>query len=418
MIATMSKMIKAIQDWLEGRKKPRVPPLRVFREYEDSLSLIEDYDHIIRNFLGRIREVCSVRKIALLIHNTESGRFEPSASSDDMGEGFPQALFSRGSRLVKWLKVNGTFLDVSSQPDVLEYLDPGKSGLLESSGIAVCFPLMSMNRLIGILLVGAKESGEAFPAEELAFISSMLPQTGIALENALLFKERRGRFRRMSRADRLATIGELAAGAAHEIRNPLTAIQSSLQFLESRGGDETTRKLLATALQETARIDEIVSALLVFSRPSEARKVRHDLRETLDESLELVAYQARSHQVRVSRGFPETPLFVRADKSQLKQLFLNLFLNAIQAMPEGGEMKVTAALKDDRRAVVSVEDSGEGIPEANLDRIFDPFFTTKKGGTGLGLSICYNIVKSHQGEIEVESFPGRGTKILVNLPLM
>jgi len=283
--------------------------------------------------------------------------------------------------------------------------------------IEICFPLMSMNRLIGILLVGAKDGGGPFTRTEMSFISSILPQAGIAMENALLFKEQRERLRRMSRADRLATIGELAAGAAHEIRNPLTAIKSTLQYLQSKHGDETSRKLLAAAIQETDRIDEIVSALLSFSRPTEIRKERHDLREILEEGLDLISFEARTHKVAVRREFPEAPLSIQGDKSQLKQLFLNIFLNALQAMPNGGEMKVEARRKEGQKAVVAVADTGEGIPEENLDRIFDPFFTTKKSGTGLGLSIGYNIAKSHRGEIEVKSRVGQGTTILISLPL-
>jgi signal transduction histidine kinase len=221
----------------------------------------------------------------------------------------------------------------------------------------------------------------------------------------------------MSRADKLATVGELAAGAAHEIRNPLTAIRSSLQYLDAKNADETSRKLLDAALQETERIDKIVSALLAFSRPSEIAKERQDLRETIQESLDLVAFQAKTQKVAVSKDVPPEPIPIRADRAQLKQLFLTVFLNAIQAMPNGGTMAVEALVKDERKAVVTVTDTGEGISEENLDRVFDPFFTTKKGGTGLGLSICYNIVRSHQGEIEVRSQAGRGTTILITLPL-
>jgi signal transduction histidine kinase len=244
-----------------------------------------------------------------------------------------------------------------------------------------------------------------------------LPQAGIALENALLFKEQRERFRRMSRADRLATIGELAAGAAHEIRNPLTAIRSSLQYLESKQTDETTKRLVSSALLETARINEIVSALMAFSRPTEIVRERLELLPTLEESIDMITFQARTQNVAVRRLFPEGSLSVLGDKSQLKQLFLNLFLNAIQAMPAGGTLTVEALRKDGPKAVVTVADTGEGIPEENLDRVFDPFFTTKKSGTGLGLSICYNIVKSHGGEIEVKSRVGQGATILVSLPL-
>jgi signal transduction histidine kinase len=221
----------------------------------------------------------------------------------------------------------------------------------------------------------------------------------------------------MSRADKLATVGELAAGAAHEIRNPLTAIRSSLQYLGSKSQDETSRRLLDSAVQETERIDKIVSALLSFSRPSEIVRERHELRETIEESLELVSFQTKTHNVAVSLDVPPTPLLIRGDRAQLKQLFLNVFLNALQAMPGGGRMTVQALLKEGRKAVVTVADTGEGIPEETMDRIFDPFFTTKKGGTGLGLSICYNIAKSHNGDIEVKSKPGQGTTVLISLPL-
>jgi len=413
----MKKTIRAIQRKLIGATRDETFPLLVFREFENSLNLIEDFDHLAGNFLGKIKEICSVRTLILLIYDSDTGRFSPAASIGSSGDEARRIFFPRSSRLVKWLKVNGSYLDIPRQTGILEYLTPTEAETLGSLGIEICFPLMSMNRLIGILLVGAKDGRTPFTKMEVSFISALLPPAGIALENALLFKEQRERFRRMSRADRLATIGELAAGAAHEIRNPLTAIRSSLQYLETKSGDETTKNLLSAALQETARINEIVSALLAFSRPSEIVKEQHDLLETLEESLDFISFQARTQKIDIRREFPDSPLSVRGDKSQLKQLFLNLFLNAIQAMPAGGELKVEALRKDGPKAVVAVSDTGEGIPEENLDRIFNPFFTTKKSGTGLGLSICYNIVKSHRGEIEVKSKAGQGTTILISLPI-
>lgn len=410
-------MIGRILRFPRRRKHDEKFPLLVFREFEAGVNLIEDYDQIARNFLGKIKEVCPGPKLILLIHDADTGRFVPAASIDATEEESRSAVFARDSRLAKWLKVNETHLEISRRPGVLGYLTSKEAGALAALGIEIAFPLMSMNRLIGILLVGAKKGNKAFTRLEISFILTLLPQAGIALENALLFKEQRERFRRMSRADRLATVGELAAGAAHEIRNPLTAIRSSLQYLEAKSPEEASRKLLAAALQETARINEIVSALLAFSRPSEIIRERHDLRETLQDSLELIALQAGSKGVNIRRVFPDEPLLVQGDRSQLKQLFLNVFLNAVQAMPGGGELTVDASSKIGRKAFIVVADTGEGIPEENLDRIFDPFFTTKKGGTGLGLSICYNIVKSHGGDIEARSRPGQGTTILVHLPL-
>jgi signal transduction histidine kinase len=412
----MKNPIRALGRRLAGRGPDADFPLLVFREFENSLNLIEDFDHIAGNFLGRIKEVCAVPRLILLIHDPDSSRFAPSAWSGIPDDESRAIFLPRNSRLVKWLKINETHLEIRRQQGVLEYLTRKETETLAALGIEICFPLMSMNRLIGILLVGAKEDGAPFTRTDMTFISSLLPQAGIALENALLFKEQRERLRRMSRADRLATIGELAAGAAHEIRNPLTAIKSTLQYLRSKHEDETSRKLLAAAIEETGRIDEIVSALLSFSRPTEIKRERHDLREVLEESLDLVAFQARKAKVAVRRRFPDAALLIQGDKSQLKQLFLNIFLNAIQAMPDGGELAVEARLREDQKAAVTVADTGEGIPEENMDRIFDPFFTTKKSGTGLGLSIGYNIVKSHRGDIEVKSRPGQGTSILITLP--
>lgn len=413
----MKKTLKALRRRLTGKTEDESFPLLVFREFEDSLNLIEDFDNIAGNFLGKIKEVCPVRTLILLIYDADTGRFASSASAGLPEDEARRVFFPRNSRLVKWLKVNETYLEVRQRPGVLEYLTGKENEMLEALDIEICFPLMSMNRLIGVLLVGAKTDGTMFAKLEISFISSILPQAGIALENALLFKEQRERFRRMSRADRLATIGELAAGAAHEIRNPLTAIRSSLQYLEAKSADEASLKLIGAALQETARINEIVSALLSFSRPSETVQERYNLVETLEEGLNLVSFQARKQQVVLRREFPDEALTVRGDRSQLKQLFLNVFLNAIQAMPGGGELKVEALRKDGPKAVVAVTDTGDGIPEENLDRIFDPFYTTKKSGTGLGLSICYNIIKSHRGDIEVKSKTGQGTTILVSLPL-
>jgi signal transduction histidine kinase len=403
---------------LFGRKKrSEEAPLRAFKEFEASVNLIEDYEHIAGNFLGKIREVCPATKLLLLTFDADTGRFVSAASAGASEDDVRTAVFPRGSRLVKWLKVNETYLDLSKQPGVGEYLSPREREILNAVGIEICFPLSSMNRLIGILLAGSKPKGAPYSRLEIAFITSLLPQASIAIENALLFREQRERLRRMSRADKLATVGELAAGAAHEIRNPLTAIRSSLQYLASKTDEETASRLLATALQETERIDGIVSAMLSFSRPSEIVWESLELRGILEESLELVSFQARTQKVEVETEIGAAPMAVRGDRAQLKQLFLNVLLNAIQAMPGGGRLSVEALAKDGRKAVVSVADTGEGIPEESLDRIFDPFFTTKKGGTGLGLSICYSIVKAHQGEIEVRSKAGQGTVLRISLPL-
>jgi len=405
--------------------KPAVPRGKVaegearliFREFVESLNLIEDFDQIALNFLGTVREAVPVERLAFFIYDNDLAQFRVSASIGLDEAPLKSLAFSPHDRLAKWLKINKTFFHVRNQPGVFDYLGAPEQRIFTAFDFVLCFPLLSMNRLIGILCLGPKSDGGDYTKHELTFIESLTPQTGIALENAMLYKEQRERFRRMVRADRLAMIGELAAGAAHEIRNPLTAIKSSLQYLADKRQTEREAKLLGVALQETDRIDEILAALLSFSRPSEIKKEQYDLIVTLEESLALISFQARAGGVDFETNFPPAPIILYGDKSQIKQLFLNVFLNAIQAMEGGGKLVTEVVAAGGGKILVRVIDTGMGIPEENMDKIYDPFFTTKKGGTGLGLSICYSIAKSHQGEIEVRSRVGEGTTVLVTLPV-
>lgn len=392
-------------------------PYYFFKELEDSLNIIEDIKQIGHNFLGKIKEFVPVERLFLVIFDQESGKFKVSNSIGFEEDEITKVFFLSSDPLAKWLKVNKIHLYLPEQSGVLRFLTKREKEQLETLFIELCFPLVSMNRLIGIIFIGPKAENKKFTKQELTIISTLTPQAGIALENAILYKEQRERFRRMSRADKLATIGELAAGAAHEIRNPLTAIQSSLQYLSTKIKAEKEKKLLTNALKETGRINEILSALLSFSRPSEIKKEKNDIIEILEGSLDLISIQAKKNKIKIIRDYPAIPIHLNSDKDQLKQLFLNILLNSVQAMKKEDELRITVHPKDPHKILVTVADTGEGIPRDKLDNIFDPFFTTKKGGTGLGLSICYGIIESHKGDIEVKSSVGQGTTVLITLPL-
>lgn len=398
-------------------KKQEVYPWLYIKDLEDSLKLIEDIEQIGNNFLGRIKEIIPIQKLILVMYDQDRGKFTVNNFLGYEESEIKKVSFLSNEPLIKWLKVNKTYFNIKDQPGVFNYLTKKEKNTLKSLVTELCFPLVSMNRLIGIIFIGPRKDGERFSKRELSLISTLTPQVGIALENAVLYKEQKERFRRMSRADKLATIGELAAGAAHEIRNPLTGIKSSLQYLRSKNLAEKENKLLDTALNETERIDEILSALLSFSRPSEIKQKKINVLDTLDESLDLISLQAKKQKVKIYREFPDSPVYLNGDKGQLKQLFLNIFLNSIQAMNDGGDLKVEVTSADDLMVLTAISDTGEGILEENLDKIFDPFFTTKKGGTGLGLTICYGIVKSHQGEIEIKNRDDLGTTALIKFPL-
>lgn len=219
------------------------------------------------------------------------------------------------------------------------------------------------------------------------------------------------------RADRLAALGELAAGVAHEIRNPLTSVKGYAQFLgEDLQPGDPRQDYLATIVQEADRANRIMEELLRFARPTTPYFRYVNLEEELEQTL-VLARQVHSKHIQIIRDYHPLPP-VMADSEQLKQVFLNLLINAAQAMADsGGIIRVsTDYLPEKRMVVLTVDDTGPGIPPEYVDRLFDPFFTTKEKGTGLGLAIAHQIVRLHGGNIEVESRPGRGATFHVYLP--
>jgi signal transduction histidine kinase/HD-like signal output (HDOD) protein/ActR/RegA family two-component response regulator len=221
--------------------------------------------------------------------------------------------------------------------------------------------------------------------------------------------------------ERLAAVGQLAAGAAHEINNPLAIISARTQLLESRETDEKKRRDLHQISEQIERISSILLSLMGFARPNAPQVTKVDLNALLKKIVGLVESIFQTHRIPIVQKLtPDLPLIL-ADANQLEQVFLNLVINAQHAMEaEGGVLTITSGfLPDAKRVSVSVRDTGCGISAENLSRIFDPFFSTKSEGkgTGLGLSTAYGIVTNHYGEIKVDSQPGRGTEMIVILPL-
>ncbi|GAB4422041.1 MAG: hypothetical protein OHK0032_17650 [Thermodesulfovibrionales bacterium] len=220
----------------------------------------------------------------------------------------------------------------------------------------------------------------------------------------------------MVRTETLAAIGTLAAGVSHEISTPLNTILGFTQLTISELDDSNPIKEdLKVIEQETVRCKRIVQGLLDFARSPRHEEKLTNMNRILDETLTLLEYQPSMKRIVIKRDMDSNIIPVEADQLQLKQVFLNIILNAVQAMPEGGELKITT--KNVNKGVeVAISDTGIGIPEEERQKIFQPFYTTKKDGTGLGLSISYGIIKEHGGEIFVESEIGRGTRFKVFLP--
>jgi signal transduction histidine kinase len=271
----------------------------------------------------------------------------------------------------------------------------------------------------------------ALPGVRLVTTSPVLDEDGsqsglvVGLRDISELKEQQ---QRLMQAARLADVGLLAAGVAHEINTPLASIGLRAESLLRTADDPRLQALdsfrnfpryLKTIVEEVERCKNIVAALLEFSRSRRHELLPTDLGALLQRALELVQPEARSRGIRVElEPLPELPK-VRCDAVQIRQVLLALLMNALEACGRGGRVSLSARHGAAERVALIVADDGVGIPEQNLSRLFSPFFTTKPvgQGTGLGLAICHGIVSAHAGEIQVSSSPGKGTRVTIELPL-
>jgi two-component system sensor histidine kinase HydH len=265
--------------------------------------------------------------------------------------------------------------------------------------------------------VACPVNGKLTPMEIIAAV--LKSQEGENLGHVLLLRDlteiKRLRVE-MARSQRLAAIGSLAAGMAHEIRNPLSSIKGFATYFRERYGDHPEDvKTADIMIGEVDRLNRVVSQLLEFARPVEIHRKPVSLMRILQSALCVIEAQTSGRieiHIDIPRNLPE----VRIDPDRFHQVFLNLFLNALAAMPDKGVLAVTGALSDDGILSIEVSDTGTGIPGQDIERIFDPYFTSKSSGTGLGLTIVQKIIEAHGGTIRVTSHPGRGTTMTILLP--
>jgi len=286
----------------------------------------------------------------------------------------------------------------------------------------VSIPLIWKEQLIGMINLSHKFTKDIYSREDIELLSTLANQTAIAIENARLYEDLKRSKSYIRRADRLASLGTLTAGLAHEIRNPLVAIKTLTHLLPERLDDEEFRnKFLQIASGEVDRISSLVTELLDFARPSDPKLEMENINIILDGMILLVSTETNKKQINLIKNYASNLPFVQVDREQIKQVFLNILLNAIEATPERGKItvKTQSFMKPGGEPYVQIEftDTGCGIPSDQLEEIFNPFYTTKITGSGLGLSISNQIVQDHKGYIDVESQLDKGSSFFINLPV-
>lgn len=218
------------------------------------------------------------------------------------------------------------------------------------------------------------------------------------------------------RAERLSSLAEIASGVVHEVRNPLGAIKGAVEILEDElAPDSPRREFVLIAKQEVERIDKLVQEFFHFARAKEPNLQPSDINELIRSAESLVEKQAAAQKVEINQNFDEHLPLISLDTEQIKQVLLNLALNALQAMPEGGKLTFQTS-QTEKNVIVTIEDTGGGIVSAHIERIFDPFFTTKEKGLGLGLSIAYKIATQHKGGLSVKN-GSQGAILTLTLPI-
>ena len=338
----------------------------------------------------------------------------PSISSDSSDRHAPLEL----GPLARWLRVNACGLPVPDPWGVVADLPPAEANWLRAQAIAGCIPLVQSGELLAVVFLrGGAGAWKPTPTQRRA-VDVAAAQAAEVWSRQLLTRQAADAREAAYRSQQLATTGQLAASVAHEVRNPLAGIRSMVQLVrDTRPEAETHGRLLSDVLLEIDRIDGRVSGLLGLARRQPAAESRCDLCDVARASVAFMQAFARRQGTELLADLPSAPLMVSADPLELRQVLLNLLLNACQASPAGGRVRVSAPNGPAGIGLLCVADEGAGIDAGDLERVFHPFFTTKLDGTGLGLSVSRDLIRGRGGDMRIESNLGVGTMVTLQLPL-
>jgi len=391
-------------------------------KFSKAMVSILDLQSLSKRIVETITQTMGVEKASLFLWNEEkagyslfeSKNIKMTASTPVLAksEPLPHYLQKIGEIIIREELAKGANI-----PEINEVVK--KMSLLEAE---VSIPFISKEQLIGMINLSHKFNKDIYSHEDIELLSTLANQTAIAIENARLYEDLKRSKSYIRRADRLASLGTLTAGLAHEIRNPLVAIKTLTQLLPERIDDEEFRtQFLQIASGEVDRISSLVTELLDFARPSDPKLELEDINAILDGMILLVSTETKKKQIDINKDYSSDVPPIQIDREQIKQVFLNILLNGIEATSENGKITVRTRhfMKPGGELYTQIEfsDTGCGIPEEYIEDIFNPFFTTKSTGSGLGLSISNQIIQDHRGYIDVESQLGKGSSFFINLPV-
>jgi two-component system sensor histidine kinase HydH len=380
-------------------------------EFSRILTELVDLDEVAKTTVHFITQTFHVDSVTFFFLRSEDEEYRTifGTPADREMKYSTQTLFVKG-------------IESNERPVDLEHLRESRRDMEEiddliEKGWVVVAPFFLKERLSGFILLGRKRNQKDYTQEELELLGAFLNQTALAVSRSLIFRDMSLKDKQIMQAEKMAAIGELAAGIAHEIRNPLGIITGSAETVRKHDHPKIRAEMVDYILEESNRINGLISTFLDFARPREPKLVRCDLREVLEKTLFLLSPRAKTLGIEIKKEIPIQPILVSADPEQMRQAFMNLGVNALEAMPQGGllRVKVTEGMMDG--LFIQFSDTGKGIPREMRPKIFDPFFTTKEGGTGLGLFIAHQIITKHGGDIVFQGGEKGGSIFTISLPL-
>ncbi|MCC6711905.1 MAG: GAF domain-containing protein [Candidatus Dadabacteria bacterium] len=444
LVIALNPLKNRIQDFVDltfFRKKYDYK--RAVEEVSYAMTSLLSLDKIVDKIISIIESTMFASPVLVYIYNQDTGAYEayvkdgsdvPAGAAGPIGE--DGALVRELNQQKKELFREDIISDDRYKHDSEELLDE-----FDRFTASLFVPVFFKRQLIGFIVLGDKKSRLSYTSRDVNLLRVLANQSAIAIENALAFKLVEDYAKKLERtnvelkdmqtqlvhAEKMSAIGQLAAGVAHEIRNPLNIIEGARYYLSTymvnEENSETVGEYLDYIKQEIDRTNRLIDSLLKFSKAEPPYFEKVDINSILENVVILVRKQLSDSDVKLSTKLdPGIPL-IMADPNQLWQVFINIILNAIQAMPKGGCLAIETSLgysdsgpAPARNVCISFEDTGVGIAKDDISRIFDPFFTKKDMGTGLGLSIAYKIIEKHSGRIIVSSEKDKGTIFTIELP--
>lgn len=410
--------------------KERYDKYQTLSEFSKSLVTILDLNALTGEIVRTLVNVLGAKAAFLYLFDLEKAAYVLSASLGQETEAVKAMRFMQEDVLPRYLAHVQSILvrEELEHSGEVAATDPLLHAL-NTMEAEVSIPLINKGRLIGFCNLGSRTNLSMYSHEDLNLLETLGQNAAIALDNAILYKDLKRSQGLLRRTDRLRSLETIAGGFAHEIRNPLTSIKTFVQLAHQRKDDpEFMVEFSAVVQDDVLRIERLIEEILDYARYMEPKFSDEDLNEIVAICLHFVEIQADQRSITIEKDLAVDLPRVTLDRQQIKQVLMNLILNAMDAMATaGGQLTVrthrlTKPTTGDLWVQIEVADTGCGIAGTDLEHIFDPFYTTKhesqeREGTGLGLVIVHQIVQEHSGHVEVESEVGKGTTFLVNLPV-